>query len=204
MLNWLRKIVAKTSGPMSVPADPELRQSAPQVAALVAANFLKQGNLHLDQGRLDQAEKSYREALSHDADLLAALVNLGFVLKEMGRHTEAAAPLRQALLREPNQIDALLLLGLLAQQQGDLQCAAEYFQRCHRARPDFEPVITPLCDILQRNGAQALWQSLQPRSVCPRDSRATLRSHIHVNSGLLPQLVACSTHPNDEVICCPD
>ena len=49
----------------------------------------EQGDKHLKAGRYADAERFYRQVTESDAQYPAALVNLGFVLREQGRIGEA-------------------------------------------------------------------------------------------------------------------
>ena len=64
-----------------------------------------------EQGRLSEAETSYREALGIKQDLVAVHYNLGTVLKDRGELQEAAACYRQALLLNPQLAVAHANLG---------------------------------------------------------------------------------------------
>jgi Flp pilus assembly protein TadD len=72
-------------------ADPLQRKSAkPQTVK-------EQGDEHLKAGRYADAERSYRQVMESDAHYPAALVNLGFVLREQGRTDEARDVLERAV-----------------------------------------------------------------------------------------------------------
>ena len=75
-----------------------------------------------DQGRLPEAEASYRQALSIKAGLRlkAALTTWATPSREQGRLTEAEASLRQALSLKPDSAEAHNNLGNTLKEQGRL------------------------------------------------------------------------------------
>jgi tetratricopeptide (TPR) repeat protein len=170
MLNWFKRKSAPPQRSATEAARPDVGAPSARPADPVAESdaLIRQGNLHLDQGRLALAAQCYREAVLHQPNSVQARVNLGFVLRALGQLPEAAEQLEFALSLEPTQIDALFLLGLKAQSEGDVSRALEYLQRCHDSRPDFEPAIAPLCSMLQLAG-----RSAQAETV----ARAGLRLH---------------------------
>jgi len=58
-------------------------------------------------GRLDQAEKLYRQVLRADAESFAALHMLGFLKAQQGRHDEAITLLHKAVRKNPAEPTAL-------------------------------------------------------------------------------------------------
>mgnify|MGYP000882951896 FL=1 len=94
------------------------------------------GSLLKDQGKLDEAEPLFREALEVQRatlgdwhpDTLASINNLGNLLKVQGKHDEAEPLLRQALEvqratlgdRHPDTLGSIHNLGLLLKDQGKL------------------------------------------------------------------------------------
>jgi Flp pilus assembly protein TadD len=85
------------------------------------------------QGRLAEAEGSYRESLRLAPDHSRAGVNLARLLGRSGRHTEASAVIAAVLAVDPRprmQHEARLFQGILQLQAGDLQAA---YQNMHSA-----------------------------------------------------------------------
>ena len=72
------------------------------------------GNLLLDQGRLPEAERHFREALRIDPGLAEAQINLGNILARRGRYAEAAARYRIALKNDPSSTQARANLTAVA------------------------------------------------------------------------------------------
>jgi predicted O-linked N-acetylglucosamine transferase (SPINDLY family) len=94
-----------------------------------------QGNAYKDQGRLEEAIASYRDAVAGTPDFPAAHVNLGSALAQQGRHGEAVACFRKALVLEPDLAEACFNLGVSSWQVGDLASAKAALGRYLRAQP---------------------------------------------------------------------
>ncbi len=69
------------------------------------------GNLYYDQGKREDAEASYRQAIKIKPDFVPALVNLGVVLNEGAKSDDAVKYFDQALALKPNDITALCNKG---------------------------------------------------------------------------------------------
>lgn len=76
------------------------------------------GNIHLQCGRLDEAEAAYRACLDQDADHAQALANLGVALKRRGELMPAELSLRRAIERDASQPEAWYNLSEVLIQTG--------------------------------------------------------------------------------------
>jgi protein O-GlcNAc transferase len=108
---------------------------------------------HHQAGRLNEAERLYRQILQsdpHHADALHFLGvlahqigrpafhnNLGNALKAQGKLQEAAASYSEALSHKPDHVGALFNLGLVLQMQGHLEEAAASYRRALSHKPDY-------------------------------------------------------------------
>ena len=88
------------------------------------------------QGRLREAEESYRQALKLDAGHAASLVNLGILVAQDGKLGEATSLFEKAIEREPAHAGALLGLGNVATAEGRLDEAVRLFERALASDPD--------------------------------------------------------------------
>lgn len=84
---------------------------------------------HHQAGRLDEAERAYRESLAEEPGRLAAHNNLGNVLRSAGRLAEAEACFREALALDPEFVEALFNLGATLQSLGRQQEASACFEQ---------------------------------------------------------------------------
>ncbi len=85
-------------------------------------------NLYRQQGRLDEAENRYKDALNADPKNVPALVNYGQLLTDGKRFDAAADRFSVALEYRPGHVNARIGLGQALQQLGDQQGAVGLFQ----------------------------------------------------------------------------
>jgi protein O-GlcNAc transferase len=111
-----------------------------QAAALLAA------------GRLDAAERSYREALRLEPDYAQAHHGLANLLGRLGRLEEAESHYRAALRLNPNGAAAQYNLGHLLNRLGRIEEAADCYRRALRLKRDFPEALNNLAHILNRLG----------------------------------------------------
>jgi len=133
MLNWIkRKIAAKAPEAATPIADPASRQARePQTVK-------EQGDEHVKAGRYADAERCYRQVMESDAHYPAALVNLGFVLREQGRTDEAREVLERAVRIAAEDADSHYLLGSILETTGPRDAEISSLQKAIDLRPDFE------------------------------------------------------------------
>jgi tetratricopeptide (TPR) repeat protein len=87
------------------------------------------------EGRLPDAEASYRRAVQADANSEYAWDRLGALLLQSGRRQEGREALATALRLAPGYPDAAYHLGLVAEQEKDFEEAVRYFQRAAASSP---------------------------------------------------------------------
>jgi Flp pilus assembly protein TadD len=90
--------------------------------------IIAQGEQAFMEGRLDDAEAQFRQALDHDGIHSLALNNLAVLLHQRGDHDGAELYLLRAAVlgREPS--DALVNLAAIAQAEQNFSEAAAYLQ----------------------------------------------------------------------------
>ncbi len=130
MLKWLKRSAE--------------RAAAPGQDTARAAAARQRGNALLDEGKLEEALQSYREAVALDPGP-QGLVSLGYVLKELGQADEARLALEQATRLDPAQFDATYMLGTLALENQDYQPAIRYFSRALELQASSDMVLRDLC-----------------------------------------------------------
>ena len=96
------------------------------------------GDAHLKLGELDEAERCYRLILESAPLHRNALVNLGFVLRELGRFPESVEFIDRALRVAPDDADAHYLRATVHQAAGNLAQAVLHLERAVTLRPEFE------------------------------------------------------------------
>jgi protein O-GlcNAc transferase len=115
-----------------------------------AVHSYQQALAHQAAGRLDAAERCYREALALLADYPQAHHGLANLLGRLDRLEEAAAHYREALRLKPDWAAAQYNLGHLLNRQGRLEEAAQCYRRALRLKPDFPEALNNLAHILNR------------------------------------------------------
>jgi Flp pilus assembly protein TadD len=77
------------------------------------------GGLLEIEGRLDEAEREYQQALRLKPDLRQALANLGELYVKQGRYKDALPPLRRVFQSSPDLPRLRANLGRALRQRGD-------------------------------------------------------------------------------------
>jgi protein O-GlcNAc transferase len=148
MLNWVkRKIAARAPEATTPAADPASVQARPPQSAK------EQGDAQLKAGRYADAERLYRQVLESDTQYPAALVNLGFVLREQGHINEAREVLERAVRIAAEDADSHYLLASILAATGPRDAEVSHLRRAIELRPDFEPARHQLIATLIKSGA---------------------------------------------------
>src|SRR5262245_23158925 len=137
-MSWLRKVLVRT-------APDTTRAQTPDAPAVDAAAALRQGNAHLEAGRLDDAANSYRLALTLDRSSVAARVNLAFAMLSAGQSAQAVPLLVEAIALAPDNADAHFMLGNEYLQQRQTQKARDCLARAVELQPSLAWAYPPLC-----------------------------------------------------------
>ena len=103
-------------------------------------------------GRLDEAEKSYRQALRHSPADMETLYLLGTALGELGKKDEAVKYLKKSLKIKPDHPEALNNLGLVLSGALQYKEAVTYYQRALTLRPDYVDALCNMGKALQLLG----------------------------------------------------
>jgi protein O-GlcNAc transferase len=180
MLNWIkRKIADKAPDAASPVADPASRHvSHPQTVKA-------QGDEHLKAGRYSDAEGCYRQVMESDAHYPAALVNLGFVLKEQGRTNEAREVLERAVGIAAQDADSHYLLASILATTGPKDAEVSHLRRAIELRPDFELARHQLITTLMQSGRFAEATQLCDESIAILPNSAELnfyRGELHLRA----------------------
>jgi predicted O-linked N-acetylglucosamine transferase (SPINDLY family) len=147
VLNWIkRQIVPKAPDVPTQTADlPSLQVRQPQTVK-------EHGDEHLKAGRYADAERIYRQVMEADKQYPAALINLGFVLREQGRTAEAREVLERAVCVAAEDADSHYLLGSILETTGPKDAGVSHLQKAIDLRPDFELARSELITALLKSG----------------------------------------------------
>jgi FkbM family methyltransferase len=116
-----------------------------------ARQCVQQGIAVGAQGRLDEAEALFQQALQWQPDCADAHFYLGITREQRGRLEEAAASYLQALDIAPQRLDVLNNLGNIGNLQkmrGNVDAAMACYQAIVRLKPDFVEALYNLGVVL--------------------------------------------------------
>jgi tetratricopeptide (TPR) repeat protein len=102
-----------------------------------ADQFFQKGFVSHQARRLDEAEKSYRQALRHSPADMETLYLLGTVLGELGKGEEAIKYLKKSLKIKPDHPEALNNLGVILNGAHKYKEAVTHYQCALSIRPDY-------------------------------------------------------------------
>jgi protein O-GlcNAc transferase len=180
MLNWIRRKIAAKAGDVATPATGPASQPAPS-----ARTGKEQGDEHLKAGRFADAERCYRAVAESDAQYPAALINLGFSLREQGRPHEAREVLQRAVRIAADDADSHYLLGSVLETTGPKGAEISHLQRAIDLRPDFELARQQLITALFKSGRFPEATKLCEESLAISPDSAELhfyRSSLHLHA----------------------
>jgi tetratricopeptide (TPR) repeat protein/SAM-dependent methyltransferase len=143
-----------------------------------SSEYKRQADEHLRAGRLDDAARGYRQALSTNADYVDACVGLGFVLSEQQQYPEAVQQLSHALSIAPDIADAHYILGTISKNQGDGAGAIGHFTRALDAKPDFEFAFRELIAALIEGGKVEEAKEVLGRAIATYPESAEFRFYL--------------------------
>lgn len=181
-LNMVAMKEAITKGPdaetpISDPASQQVRQ--PKTAK-------EQGDEHLRAGRYADAERFYRQVVEPNAQYPAALVNLGFVLREQGRINEAREVLERSVHIAAEDADSHYLLSSILETTGSRDAEISHLQKAIALRPDFELARLQLITALSKSGRFSEASKLCEESITMLPNSADLhfyRSSLYLHTG---------------------
>jgi tetratricopeptide (TPR) repeat protein len=163
---------SQTSSPRTA-ANP--RNGAPIAASGAAIDIpqlLLKGQDALNNGRLDEAERDFRQALAANSQVGGAYANLGVVYMKRKQWAKALGPLRKAEQLLPREAGIRLNIGLAYFRQNEFLKAIPAFESALRDQPDWlQPrYLLGLCYFFTERWADAantlepLWaqESAQP------------------------------------------
>jgi Flp pilus assembly protein TadD len=109
----------------------EGREKVNDISALLA-----EARTHHGAGRLQDAERSYRQALTLEPEIPEAQNNLGSLYLQLGRLEDAQEAFGRALGSRPDFPEAQFNLGLAFKRSGRFEAAGASFRRALSLRPE--------------------------------------------------------------------
>lgn len=117
-----------------------------------AINLYEKGRLLQQQGKLSEAEKSYRRAIKINQDFVGAYNNLGNVLLNMGKVSKAYEVFRQADKLSPNHPLILNNIGNVLHLLGQNEKAVSQLNKAISLEPGYAYAHNNLGNALQELG----------------------------------------------------
>ena len=115
-------------------------------------NMLRETIEHHRQGRLEEAEKGYREELAANPDSGEALRGLSAVRRLRGDLAESAELIRRAHELAPEQPKLLLMLGSIELESGNIEASRDAYERALAIDPNLAGAHTALGHIAMMKG----------------------------------------------------
>ncbi len=117
------------------PADQSLQKKVNSTSSI--DELLRAGAMAATQGRYDEAEACFRQAVKLKPDFAIAYNNLGLTLHDQGKLDEAEAILHKALQLSPDFAEAHNNLGLVLHGLGKPEAAATCFRQALKLKPGY-------------------------------------------------------------------
>jgi tetratricopeptide (TPR) repeat protein len=122
------------------------------IGAQAQKNMLRETIEHHRQGRLEEAEKGYREELASNPDSGEALRGLGAVRRLRGDLAESAELIERAHELAPEQPKLLLMLGSIQLESGNIAASRDAYERALVLDPNLAGAHTALGHIAMMQG----------------------------------------------------
>ncbi|HEV8674808.1 MAG TPA: tetratricopeptide repeat protein [Methylomirabilota bacterium] len=121
--------------------------------------LLQRGIVLMDQGRYPDAAAVFSEVIDRDPGFAEGWNKRATVYYLMGEYDRSLADCQEVIRRNPIHFGALSGFGLIYLQKGDLERAAEYFERALTVNPNLETVeavLEQLHELLKQRKKQAI------------------------------------------------
>ncbi len=148
----------------------EFKQAQLSMADVPSSHF-NLGVVHTNMGRMDLAEKEYKEAIEMDREHLPAYVNLANLLNRTGRNSEALRVFGDAIEQAPEEGELHYSLGLLLAEEQRIEDAVATLADAARLLPERPRVHYNYALALQHLGrhGEAEKAMLQAHRLSPTD-----------------------------------
>jgi tetratricopeptide (TPR) repeat protein len=142
-----------------------------------AERYFKKGTTYHLQGELNQAIRSYQEALAFDPDHLSAHTNLATAYLQTGRFKEAEQELVYLYAQKPKDTKVIFNFGLLLYRTGELASAEIKLKKLLELEPHHLEANLLLANIYEEKGemGQALEHCIKAYQVNSSEPRVLYR-----------------------------
>jgi Tfp pilus assembly protein PilF len=141
---------------------------------------------HMQAGRWQPAERSFRAAIAARRDVAEAHYNLGFVLQRRGRFLEALRSFQAATELDPGYASAYIGMAFVHERLGDYPAAEAQLRRAVEVEPRSAEAHRRLGDLLRDTGQPAGAREEYDRalSLDPADANARFgRGFLSLSAG---------------------
>lgn len=118
--------------------------------------MLREAIEHHRQGRLDEAEAAYRDALATNSSDADAMRGLAVVRRARGDLVECEQLISAAHELQPEQTSLLLMLGSVRFEQGDIEASRDAYERALTLNPKLAGAHTSIGHIAMMQGKPGL------------------------------------------------
>ena len=157
------------------------------------AKTLAAGVEHQKAGRLNRAERIYREILAVDPRQPDALHLLGLIAQQVGRHDAAVEQIGRAVAASPGRAEFHNSLAVALSGLGKLAQAVASYREALRIRPDYAEAHSNLGNALARQGKTDEAIGAFGRALSIRPDYANAHNHLGIalaDRGRLVEAVA--------------
>ena len=192
MFTWLKKA---PPAPREEPGATSANRSATQASLPdESATYKNLGDRYLEEGKLEEAAESYRQAIAFNPNFAEAYNNLGNILREQKLNRDAERCLKQAVLIKPELANAYFNLGYMLQEQGRLDEAIENFNKGLEIKPSAEIIYRDLGYALFQSGQHEAAKQIIVKGLALNPGFADFHSfmgNMHWHENELDEAVVC-------------
>jgi len=133
-------------------------------AATAATTAIQQGNRQWEAGKLEQAQKSFEDAIKADPKSIDARMKLAGIQVTRLSYSGAIMTYRDVLAIDPNNAKAWMGMGMCYMHTGAREMARASFEEALRAEParkaQIDPILAQLDEKIEAKRAQI--QAMMP------------------------------------------
>ena len=199
MFNWFKNLA--TTAKVASESDVAAMQGGDSITPLEISEsetLKNQGNVHFDNGKLEEAAECYRSAIARNPLYAEAYTNLGRVFQVQGNLDEAVALYRKAIEFKPSLLPAHQNLGIALINLGQADTAEESLRRLIALAPENSGALQSPEVIAAHNNLGTLLMNVKRLPEAEASYRRALElkpdyAEAHYNLGTLLMETKCLT-----------
>jgi len=162
-------------------------QSPVNSTETTAPHFNQLAEVHLSQGKLEDAIIALEQALKLQPDYAPAYKTLGNIFQAQGRFDEAVQLYAQALQIDPEFAEVLANLGSISAQQQNWEDALAYYQKAIAIKPTFSGFYRNLARLFSQLGKEEEAALNWYQAYTLESDKTTAEDHFNLGNTLLTQ-----------------